>query len=89
MAVQQPAFRDSPTGYEQPAWESRMIKSNNDALLGHQAKTETASEIAQSTDADADHREAIVGITKGLSEALAGRGVEARRFFQELQASRG
>jgi hypothetical protein len=89
MAVQQPAFRDSPTGYEQPAWESRMIKSNNDALLGQQAQAETASEIEQSTDADADHREAIAGITKGLSEALAGRGVEARRFFQELQASRG
>jgi|Cruoilmetagenom7_1024161.scaffolds.fasta_scaffold01091_11 hypothetical protein len=66
-----------------------MIKSNNDALLGQQAQAETASEIEQSTDADADHREAIVGITKGLSEALAGRGVDARRFFQELQASRG
>ena len=89
MAVQQPDVRERPTGYEQPAWESRMIKPNNDALLGQQAQTETASEIAQSTDADADHREAIVGIAKGLSEAIAGRGVEARRFFQELQASRG
>ena len=89
MAVQQPAFRDSPTGYEQPAEESRMNKPNNAALLGQQAQAETASEIEQSTDADADHREAIVGITKGLSEALAGRGVEARRFFQELRASRG
>ena len=89
MAVQQPAFRDSPTGYEQPAWESRMIKPNNDALLGQQAQTETASEIAQSTDADAERRAAIAGITEGLSQALAGLGVEARRFFQEFQASRG
>jgi hypothetical protein len=87
MAVQQPAFRDSPTGYEQPAWESRMIKSNNDALLGQQAQTETASEARQSTDADAEHQEAIAGINKGLSQALAGRGVEARRFFKELKVS--
>jgi hypothetical protein len=66
-----------------------MIKPNNDALLGQQAQAETASEIQQTTDADAEHRAAIAGITKGLSQALAGRGVEARRFFQELQASRG
>ena len=66
-----------------------MIKPNNDALLGQQAQAETASEIQQSTDADAERRAAIAGITKGLSQALAGLGVEARGFFQELQASRG
>ena len=66
-----------------------MIKPNQDTQLGQQAQAQTASEARQSTDADAEHQEAIAGITKGLSQALAGRGVEARRFFQKLQASRG
>jgi hypothetical protein len=66
-----------------------MIKPNQDTQLGQQAQAENASETRQSTDADAEHQEAIAGITKGLSQALAGRGIEARRFFQELQASRG
>ena len=66
-----------------------MIKPNKNALLGQQAQAEPASEIRQSTNADADYQEAIAGITKGTSETLAGRGVDARRFFQELQASRG
>ena len=66
-----------------------MIKPNQDTQLGQQAQAQTASEARQSTDADAEHQEAIAGITKGLSQALAGLGVEARRFFQEFQASRG
>jgi hypothetical protein len=88
MALQQLGVRDTAISHEPPVGELKMIKPNQDTQLGLQAQAETASETQQSTDADAEHREAIAGITKGLSEAHAGRGVEARRFFQELQASR-
>ena len=66
-----------------------MIKPNNDALLGQQAQAETASEIQQSTDADAEHREAIAGISKGLSQALAGRGLRQDAFSKTWRRLEG
>ena len=89
MVLQQLGVHDTAISHEPPVGESKMIKPNQDTQLGQQAQAETASETRQSTDADAEHREAIAGITKGLSQALAGRGVEARRFFKEMEASRG
>lgn len=89
MVLQQLGVSDTAISHEPPAGEAKMIKPSQDAQLALQAQAEAASETRQSTDADAEHREAIAGITKGLSQALAGRGIEARRFFKELEASRG
>lgn len=89
IVLQQLGVRDSAISHKPPVGEAKMIKPSQDTQLGQQAQAGTTSETPQSKDAYAEHREAIAGITKGLSQALAGRGVEARRFFQDLEASRG
>ena len=57
--------------------------------IGQQDPTDPAPEMLQSIDGCADYQEAIASIAQGLSESMEGRGIDARRFFQELQASRG
>lgn len=84
MVLQQLGVSDTAISHEPPAGEANMIKPSQDAQLALQAQAETVSESQQPADADADYKDAIANIAKGLSQALAGRGVEARRFFQDL-----
>lgn len=84
MVLQKLGVHDTAISHEPPVGEAKMIKPSQDTQLGQQAQAETVSESQQPADADADYKDAIANIAKGLSQALAGRGVEARRFFQDL-----